>query len=344
MADILKIFSKKAVLNYVQNRQYPTYLGDGLFTPNKVQSLEVELLQAGSMIPTIAPMSAFDTEAEMGSREAKIGNAELGYIKRKMQLKEKDLVALRNPRDPQEEDYLKKRVYNDLDFLVNGVHSRIELMRMQLLTTGVVTAEADGIDFKVDYHIPTEHKVTPTKTWDDAASDPIADMLAWVDLLDFTPSYVLTSSKVKTALLNNDSIQELFKRRGMIGSLGDLNSLLSAYGLPIIATYDAKYKKEDKKTGKKTSYRYFPEEAFVMFGEEGSGVPVIGETLYGPTPEESRLLASNVDNLSVGNIWAEMWEEGHDPVGTFTKAASTALPTLADTDNIIQATVLAASK
>lgn len=334
MPEILDLFNQRDVLSYVNNRQYPAYLGDSLFPSRKVLSLDVEILEDRYTTPVIAPISSFDSEAQIGSREADRRYAELGYIKRKIQLKEKDLVALRNPRNPQEQQYLTQLVYNDTDHMVEGVQARVELMRMQLLANGIVLPDDADSSWKIDYDLPKEHQVTVTKSWDDPSSDPISDIKAWVNTLDIVPTRALTSRKVLQALEENSSIKALFKSLGVIPSDGSLNQIMQSLGLPVIVTYDRKYRAQSA-TGSYTKERFFPEDKFVMFDDN-----TLGETLYGPTPEESRLMSGNSNDMMVGNIFATMYEEGHDPVGTWTKAAATSLPTLASPDELFQAQVL----
>ncbi|MBA1395171.1 major capsid protein, partial [Lactobacillus sp. XV13L] len=72
MPNIAELFSQKNVISYMQQRQYPTMLGETLFPSRKVPSLDVEILENNRSTPVIAPMSTFDVEAEIGSREANI--------------------------------------------------------------------------------------------------------------------------------------------------------------------------------------------------------------------------------------------------------------------------------
>lgn len=332
MADILKLFSTKNVISYVQARNYQTYLGDALFPARKVPSLETEILEDTHTTPVIAPMSAFDAEAQIGSREANVRMAELGYMKRKIQLKEKDLVALRNPRTPEEQTYLTQLVYNDTDKMVQGVLACIELMRMQLLANGIIVPDDDNIGWQVDYGLPKEHQVSAD--WSDPKADIIGNINDWVATMDSAPTRAITSKKILNLMLKNEAILDYFKRLNLIPSANGLNQVMDQVGLPTIVTYDLKYRAENKETGNLTSNRYFPEDKFVMFDEDTTG-----ETLFGPTPEESRLLSNSNMNVTVGNVFATMYEEGNDPVGTWTKAAATALPTLANTEQLFQAKI-----
>jgi len=337
MADILKLFNQRVVLDYVNNRQYPALLGETLMPERKIESLEFDYLKAGSRIPVIATLHAFDTEAEIASREASKSAGELGFIKRKMQLKEKDLIALRNPRTAAEQAYLEQLVYNDVDTLVNGVRARIEMMRMDAIANGQVTIDENNLDFVVSYDIPTDHQATLTGTglWTDDNSDPIADIQNWSKTLDITPTRALTSNDVLIALLRHPLIRDMFKTLGMLPSTGNLNQIMTSMGLPTIVTYDAKYRKQNA-DGTYTRNRYFPSHKFVMFGDE-----LLGETIYGPTPEESRLLSTGSNDTKVGNVFATIYESNLDPIGTWTKACATAMPSFPGADDVFQAAVIA---
>lgn len=333
MANIAELFSTRNVLDYVNNRQAPAMLGETLFPARKVQGLEFDILKAGTRIPTIASVHAFDTEAEIASRVASRSAQELAFIKRKIQLKEKDLIALRNPRTAEEQRYLESEVYNDVFSMVSAVNARVEKMRMEVLSNGTVTLDENGLDLVVDYGVPAEHKATV----DFAASgtDVIGLLTDWAAALDTAPTRILTSTKVRNAILKNAGIKAYFKDAGLLPTAGTLNQMFEQFGLPTIATYDAKYYKENAQ-GKLIKERYFPENKLVMFGSENPG-----ESIFGVTPEESRLLSGGSNDYKVGNVIAMVYESSLDPVGTWTKAAGTALPSFPEADNVFQATVLA---
>lgn len=332
MPNIAELFSQKNVLDYVNDRQAPVLLGESLFPAKKVQGLEFDILKAGSKIPTIASVHAFDTEAEIASRVASRSAQELAFIKRKIQLKEKDLIALRKPRDAAEQSYLEKEVYNDVYSMVSSVNARVEKMRMEVLANGTVTLDENGLDLVVDYGVPEEHQEIADFT--KADTDIIGLLTEWASRLDIMPTRMLTSTKVRNAILQNAGVKAYFKDAGLLPTPGSLNQMLQQFGLPTIATYDAKYNKENA-AGILVKERYFPEDKLVMFGSENPG-----ESIFGVTPEESRLLSGGSKDYSVGNIFAMVYESNLDPVGTWTKAAGTALPSFPEADNVFQATVL----
>lgn len=332
MANIAELFSQKNVLDYTQNREVTPMFGEQLFPSRKIEGLEFDMLKAGSRIPTIASVHAFDTEAEIASRIGSRSAQELAFIKRKIQLKEKDLMALRNPRTAAEQTYLEKEVYNDVYQMVSAVEARVEKMRMEAFANGKIELNENGLDgLVVDYGVPAEHQAT--SNWSLPAADIIGDLETWADALDVKPTRILTSKKVRGLMLKNKAILALFKDAGMLPSTVNLNNLLESLDLPTIVTYDAKYKVQGA-DDKYTTGRYFPEDKLVMFGDSNPG-----ESVYGTTPEESRLLSSGTIDTKVGNVFATVFESNLDPVGTWTKAAATALPSFPEADNVFQAKV-----
>ncbi|MEK3886535.1 major capsid protein [Bacillus sp. FSL K6-3431] len=340
MPSILELFNQKDVLNYLKAREFPALLGETLFPEVKKQSLEFDMIKGGSSLPVIASVHAFDTEAEIGSREASKMAIELAFIKRKLQLKEKDIIAIESPRNAAEQEYLMKEVFNDVDVLVAGVKARVEAMRMEALANGTVTLDENGLDMTVDYQVPAENKeaLSGTGLWTNPDSDPIEDLLRWADTLDAKPTRALTSSAVLTALLRHPRIiGALFGKDSMrVATRADLNAFMQQHELPVIGTYNNQYRKQNA-NGTYTKHRYFPNNKFVMFGDG-----TLGETLYGPTPEENRLVRDPaVEVNNIGNVLAMVYEESLDPVSTWTKAVATAIPSFPAADEVFQAQPIA---
>ncbi|WP_102274087.1 major capsid protein [Cytobacillus massiliigabonensis] len=339
MPDVLELFNSETVLNYVKERQYKPLLGETLFPEVKHETLDFSYLVGASSLPVVASAHAFDTEAEIGSREAAKQALEAAYVKRKMQLTEKDLIALQFPRTEGEQKYLIGQVFNDIDKLVAGVKARIELMRMEALTTGKVTLNENGLNMTVNYHVPTEHQETlaGTDLWTDPAADIIGTLERWQDLLDEKATRALTSTKVLTQILRNSKIiGYLFgKDSSRIPTRQDLNAFLQQHDLPTIAVYDSKYRRQEA-NGTYTTHRYLGENKFVMFGDG-----ILGETLYGPTPEESRMIREGANVSTVDKVIAMVYEEGKDPISTWTKAAATAIPSFPEANNVFQAQPIA---
>ncbi|MDZ5711654.1 major capsid protein [Jeotgalibacillus haloalkalitolerans] len=340
MPNVLELFNQREVLTYLQNRQFPALLGETLFPEVKRQSLEFDQIKGGSMIPVTASVHAFDTEAEIGSREATKQALELALIKRKIQLKEKEIIALENPRNDAEQQYLMSQVFNDVDRLVAGVKSRVEQMRMEALSSGTVTLEENGLSAVINYGVPAENKeaLAGTSAWTDESSDPIADLERWASVLNGSATRALTSKTVLNALLRHPKVVAAIfgSGSGRIPTRADFNAFLVQQELPQVAVYDHVFRKQAA-NGTYTQHRYFPNNKFVMFGEG-----TMGETIYGPTAEEIRLVRDpSIDVNMVGNVLAMVYEENVDPVSTWTKAVATALPSFPAADEVFQAQPIA---
>lgn len=186
--------------------------------------------------------------------------------------------------------------------------------------------------------MPKTHQtsLTGNSTWDKDGASIIENLQDWSDKLDITPTRALTSKKVLRVLMRSTEIKEAIfgKDTGRVVGQSDLDQWMTAQGLPVIRAYDGKYREEDSK-GKLTTQSYFPEDRIVLFNDE-----VPGQKIYGPTPEENRLISSSAQFSNVGNVMAKVYETSEDPIGTWILAAATMLPSFASADDVFQAKVL----
>lgn len=329
MARIDELFNTKELLNYFRRRKSQAMLGDVLFPARKIQDIEFDMITGANGLPVSASVHAFDTETEMASRDAlQKGAASLALIKRRIAIGEKDIIAINNPRMDAEQKSLVMELFKDGDKMVESVQTRIEAMRMELLSSGEININENDVAIKLDYGVPKTNK--KTFTWNDAATaKPLDDIKTLSDAIEDAsgtkPTRILTSTKILNKILACDSVRKAIYGVNFdkIATRKDLNSLLEGMELPQIAVYNSKYRTQGK-NGKYTTKRYFPENVLSMFAENA-----LGETIYGLTAEEIELIGSNVmeEAKMVGNIFVGVEKEG-DPVRRFTKAVATCLPTL----------------
>lgn len=329
MARIDELFNTKELLNYFRRRKSQAMLGDVLFPARKIQDIEFDMITGANGLPVSASVHAFDTETEMASRDAlQKGAASLALIKRRIAIGEKDIIAINNPRMDAEQKSLVMELFKDGDKMVESVQTRIEAMRMELLSSGEININENDVAIKLDYGVPKTNK--KTFTWNDAATaKPLDDIKTLSDAIEDAsgtkPTRILTSTKILNKILACDSVRKAIYGVNFdkIATRKDLNSLLEGMELPQIAVYNSKYRIQGK-NGKYTTKRYFPENALSMFAENA-----LGKTIYGLTAEEIELIGSNAmeEAKMVGNIFVGVEKEG-DPVRRFTKAVATALPTL----------------
>lgn len=329
MARIDELFNTKELLNYYRVKKQPAMLGDTLFPARKIQDIKFDMITGANGLPVSASIHAFDTETELASREVlQKGAAELALIKRKIAIGEREIIAINNPRMDSEQKALVMGLFKDGDKMVESVQTRIEAMRMELLSSGKINVKENGVSITLDYSVPAGNK--KSFNWSTpATAKPLEDIKTLAEAIEDAsgtkPTRILTSSKVLNKILACESVKKAIfgVNFDKIATRKDLNSLLESMELPQIAVYNAKYKVQGS-NGKYTTKRYFPENILSMFAENA-----LGETIYGLTAEEIELLGSNKmeEAKMVGNIFVGVEKEG-DPVRRFTKAVATALPTL----------------
>jgi len=328
MSRIEEVFNTNELINYFKERKIIPMLGESLFPENKIQDIEFDMILGSGGLPVSAAVHAFDTKTQLASREAiEKGVESLALIKRQIQIKEKELIKIQNPRNDAELAFVLSQLYDDAEKMVESVKVRVEAMRMELLSSGLIAINENGVEVTLDYKVPADNK-KPFSWTDLATAKPLDDLTTLADAVETSsgsrPVRALTSRKIARAICSATSIRTALYgvNSDKIVTLAQLNELLVQSELPQIVTYEGKYKTEGAKTY--TTNRYYPENKISMFGSD-----TLGETIYGLTAEEVKLIGDGkMEEASmVGNIFVGTYTS-IDPVGEFTKAAATALPTL----------------
>lgn len=328
MPRIEEVFNTNELVNYFKERKMTQMLGESLFPERKIQDIEFDMILGSGGLPVSAEVHAFDTETQLASREAiEKGVASLALIKRKIKIAEKELIKINNPRTDSELAFVLSQLYNDAEKMTDSVKVRVEAMRMELLSSGKIAINENKVKVTIDYKVPAANK--KSFTWNAPTTDnPLDDLASLADAIEESgsrPTRALTSRKIVKAICNCASVRKAIYgvNSDKIVTLTVLNELLAQLDLPQIVVYEAKYKSEGAKGY--TTKRYFPENCIAMFGDE-----TLGETIYGLTAEEVKLIgdakmeeASILDNKIFVGTYTSI-----DPVGEFTKAVATALPTL----------------
>ena len=326
MPRIEEVFNTKELINYFKERKVTPMLGESLFPERKIQDIEFDMILGRGGLPVTAQVHAFDTKTQLASREAiEKGVASLALIKRQIKVAEKEIIKVQNPRTDAELAFVLSQLYNDSEKMVEGVKVRVEAMRMEAISSGKIKIEENDIKVTIDYGVPAANK--KSFNWSDAAtSKPLDDLETLASAVETTcgsrPSRALTSRKIVKAICASESVRKAINgvNSDKIITLAQLNELLAQCELPVFITYEGKYKVEGAKGF--TTNRYFPENVISMFGDS-----TLGETIYGLTAEEVKLIGDGkMEEASmVGNIFVGTYTS-IDPVGEFTKAAATALP------------------
>lgn len=327
MPRIEEVFNTNELINYFKERKVTPMLGEALFPERKIQDIEFDMILGSGGLPVSASVHAMDTKTQLASRQAiEKGVASLALIKRQIKLTEKEIIKVQNPRNDAELTFVLSQMYKDSEKMVEGVKVRVEAMRMELISSGNIKIEENGVKVTLDYGVPDSNR--KSFNWSGSTAKPLDDLDALATAVEtssgYRPTRALTSRKIVKTICNNTSVRKAVfgTNSDKVVTLTQLNDLLTQMELPTLAVYEEKYKVETG-TGFETK-RYFPDNVISMFGDA-----TLGETIYGLTAEEVKLIGDGkMDEASmVGNIFVGTYTS-IDPVGEFTKAAATALPTL----------------
>ncbi|WP_077621560.1 major capsid protein [Sediminibacillus massiliensis] len=344
MPNIEEFLTDQALQDYVQSREFPLDVGDGLFPADRTEEFEIKYILGSNAAPVSASVHAYDTEAQIGSRD---GFSEMtmepALIKRKIKMGERLIKAMTQARTDAEVQRVVDRIYNDVDNMVNSVRTRIERFRFEAVSTGKLVLNENGFKGEIDYGVTDDQKeaLSGTDLWSDPAANPLEDIDRYVNQVvaysGVTPTRALTSRKVFNALKRHDSV-----RKGIFGvnsarlvTNAELNAFLQEQGLPAIATDDRVYRVQ-KNDGTYATERFFTENNFVLL-PDGE----LGKTVFSSTPEEANMQYNKTATFeNFGNIVAQIYDT-QDPVARWTKAVALALPSFPTANQVFIASVLA---
>ena len=217
--DLLKLFSRRAVLNYARARQVRTYLGPTLFPQQTIGELSFEYWKTINRLPVMANFQAYGAEAQIASREgaSKI-QGEIPPIKRKINLNERLLIALKRE-GAGDEDLVKNQIFNDLDNLIDSCHARIEKVCMDAIAYGKTSLAENGVIMNVDFGVAASHQTVLANSnvtngfWNFATAEPITMIQSWVETVvgdtGIRPTRALTSNTVVSNMLKNTEIRKM---------------------------------------------------------------------------------------------------------------------------------------
>lgn len=270
-----------------------TYMGEMLFPAAKIQGLELSKVGGRAGLPVRLKASAFDTQATYRDRlSIEVTKQKMPFFRERMKVDEEtrqQILAISN--DQILRGYVT-RIFDDAGNLLRGSRATRERMAMELISTGRVKIEGNGVKLDYNYNLSNKQKVKASVAWTDAAnSKPIQDLIDWVDYFrtefHVPMGFVVMNTKTFNLIKKSAStIAILYPTATTIGSqlvttpqVKDL--ILSATGLQVLIN-DAAYADEVGGAGKP----FYPEGVCTLLPVGGK----LGNMVFGTTPEEIDLL------------------------------------------------------
>lgn len=306
-----------------------------------IDDLLFRFTQGGEGLTEAATFRAFDAESPIAARPGVTRvTGELPPISRKIRLGEYDRL-----RDARASDQrIREALLDDAARMARAVAARLELARGEALVTGQLALSENGVTGTVNFGRAGGHTVTAAILWSTVATAvPVQDLMSWqqtyIDANGEPPGALVTSTQVLGYLLRNAEIRGLLAANGVTPSVATesgLNSVLQAYGLPSLYTYDARVNVNGAATRPVAVNKLLmlpaPVDPNSVDGTD------LGAVLLGTTAESMELgygLAGGVEQPGlVAGAYATQ-----DPVALWTKAACIGLPVLANPNLSFAATV-----
>lgn len=312
-----------------KNQNVDATLGQELFPAKKQLGLKLGFVKGAAGKAVVLKPAAFDTKVALRERiGVSMTEEEMPFFKEAMLVKEADrqqLNMLASSGQSAYVDTIVNGVFNDELTLISGAHARLEAMRMQVLATGKIAVNANGVAKDIDYGVQQDHKAKAAKAWTEADATPLADIEKAIDAmgdLGLTPEVMIVNSKTLSQARKAESTVKLIKplapKGASVTKAEFLTYLESEFGISV-EVKDGTYVGDDGK-----AVKFFPD-GYVTFAPQGA----LGSTVFGTTPEESDLLgASNVnaDVAVVDNGITITTTKETDPVNVQTKVSMVALP------------------
>lgn len=339
----LKITAANARTIYEARERKP-YIGEMFFTPTTQSGLDINLIKGKDDVPVALVSANWDTDVLYRDR---IGfetlQAELPFFKEGYKVSEKLRQQIITAQEQYRTPYFNQ-VFKDVDNLVEGADVTAERLRMQLLSTGTISIEENGVDKQYDYGFATGSQMnTETTLWSASGAKPFASFIARVKaykkLVKKSAKYAIMNTDVFEALANDTEVLAYFKSLST-PNLYPNDVEIQAYieqksGVRIIIADDEYVKARDKS---KTLVPYYPQDRYTLVSTLD-----LGETIYGTTPEELDLLSGESNVLScevLGNgIAVTTWKET-DPVCVAVKVSEVVLPSCPNIDKVYIVKVL----
>nr|DAT40161.1 MAG TPA: capsid protein [Caudoviricetes sp.] len=269
------------------------YMGHVLFKPKKIVGLEINKIGGRSGLPVQLKASAFDTQAVSRDRlSIELTKQSMPFFRERMPIDEtlrQQIIVLQN------EELLKgfmSQIFDDTNNLIRGAKVRREKMAMELISTGHIKIEDNGV--KLDYNYNLSKQQFVESDWSNTAtSTPIQDLIDWVDFartkLYVNMGYAIMTTKTFNLIKASESTR---KAMFPLVAATNIDSMLitnqqvkdfvqNATGLRILLN-DTAYAEHVGGSG----MSIYPDMRVTLIPEGG----VLGDMVFGTTPEEIDLL------------------------------------------------------
>lgn len=334
------LIDPQELVGFVRELVFPDLaILDDLLPDRQVDNIEYEVMKDTRADVDAAEYRSFDAEAGIGDRPgAQRLRGRIAPISRKIRLGEED--RLRNEsQQTGDTRRLVDAIFDDAANMTRSVRARVTLAKGQVLYTGKVTLNENGVVTAADYGLPAGHIVAPGTLWSNTAATIVADLQTWRTTYMTTnkglqPGEMLISTPILGYMLRNTEMRTLLATIGGTPALITQNGVaqvLQAFGLPPFRVMDTQVMVNGAATF------LVPQDRVVFLPPRTAP---LGATPFGVTAEALDLRdGGQISREQMAGMVATVAKTEFDPVATWTKAAALALPVLANAERLLVADV-----
>ena len=334
MAKITELVTAQNLVEFYENSQPESTIGDALFPARKQLGLNLDFIKGANNRAVVLKASSFDTQASLRDRMSiKLTSEKMPLFDEGMLVKEEDRQQLNLLADrPEILKEILNRIFDDNSTLIDAARARVESMRMRVLATGKLAIKSNGVNQEYDYGILKANQGKAKIDWSEADSNPLEDIDNAIEMAKnngLQPAGMILNNFTFGQIRKNDNTARIINgAKNKPAKRQELKDFLSEeYGLNIALVNDTFIDDEGEVA------KYFPD-GYVTFVPDRA----VGHTVYGTTPEESDLMAgNNVVDVSIVNTGVAVTTETKtNPVNVETIATMITLPSFEGADLVYQ--------
>lgn len=337
MATMYELITANEVAAYwtEKNVNRQPLLGETLFPVVREIGTNLSWIKGAKNQPVGLRLSSYDAKAirrdMQGIEEVK---TKMPFFKESVYVDEDLRVQLNNfiaANNPTLVDSVLSKIFDQPASLIDASDITLERMRMELITSGVITLSSNGQSYTYNYGLADSQKIDASAAWSSADADILGDIQKVID--DAKAEGVIITraifnSSVGKAFRTNNALKNAIYvfANGTVNVTTDraISYLESELGISLLQ-YDNVYVDESG-----VAHKYIPDNT-IVFLPDGN----LGETHKGVTPEESDLTNGLSAKVAVvNNGVAVTTSEIVDPVNVETKVSMVALPSFEMADQI----------
>ena len=325
-------------------REAPTYLYTTMLSEEYTPDLTWNSTSLNNSI-VAADVVAMDSSLPLKKRSTiSRASGDVAKIGMKLQLKEKQIsdIMVMQSKGQQEAD-IARRVLDNVPKVINGIHTRLEIMFEQALSSGqvLVSDDNEGVGIRVDFGYKDENRFhATTAAWSSTSATPITDMRQLCDAASAN-SDTITDMWLSEAYFNyarkTQEVKELVAANNnqVITASSSLpvpnrSKTLEALNDEFSCTFHVinnSYKTEDKAGVQK------PVKPWVQPNVVGTPSATVGRMVYGTLAEDLNRVAGVTYSKS-GFILVSEYSHNEPSLAEFTAAQALAMPVIDDGEHI----------